>query len=72
MAQARAADAGDFRLRRRCGMALGGLIGFEPGESRSGEVGVAFRDLTDELEEQRQRPRRARLSAFMLRRTMLR
>jgi len=72
IAQAGAGNARDFRLRRRRGSAWRALIGFQPGKRRSRQLGVAFRHLAHELEEQRQRARRSRARAFMLQCTMLR
>ena len=69
IAEAGAADARDFRLRRRRVRALCALICAQARQRVARELRVAFRHLPYQFEKQR---KRARAHAFMLHCTMLR
>ena len=69
IAQARAANARDFRLRRGRVRPLGVFVSAQPGKRVARQLGIALRGLAHQLEEQGQRTRGR---AFMLQRTMLR
>jgi hypothetical protein len=66
--QAGTGNARNFRQRRWRIGALRGAIGTKADERVARKVRIAFAELPDQLQEQRQRPRRA----FMLQRTIVR
>ena len=68
VAQCCAANARDFLMRRRRLHGRRSGIGAQAREGVPGERGIFLRDAPHQLQEQRQRPRRA----FMLQRTMIR